>query len=503
MALFNSLTNLFNNWGKPKAKGTGAFAQALDIQDGDIAPGGFSGVAPMPQSPQVASPAGVNTPAPIIPKPVGVDAISGAAKKAPYNQQAEFAPKPAAAGGVDARSGAGKSASAEGASMGSGAALAAVGSAGLINPTTGTTMPVSQNVLPTGDASGGGSPAQNAQTAGLTQTTTTQDPAPAPVTTQYNTGAEGAQEGQQQQQNGPMTQAQIVQMGQGFYNEFSTLIQQSSAEGQKYLADAFNSFMSSLDSTQQQITEMFKSQMGGVDQATLSALTQLREGAKESRRTMLEDLSRRGILQSGIAVKADIELDKNQLNAEQQMLSSRVADIQNRMTSMLMQFAQSRLDAIQRFGLAGADIAARSGEQSLGALQNSFSQAMNLSSFNENKSQADRAFAQAKSQYEAKVKLDAEQQRKLDAEKTAQQQRADQEKTAQQTNPATQTAIAAALQSGTREAAIQSLSQGNRVQQMIEQGVDIEKLWQYINKLPSAGSSSGSTSLEDLLQQQQ
>ena len=43
-----------------------------------------------------------------------------------------------------------------------------------------------------------------------------------------------------------------------------------------------NMFLSMLDSTQQQIIDMFQQQMGGIDPATMAALQEIRESAERA-----------------------------------------------------------------------------------------------------------------------------------------------------------------------------------------------------------------------------
>lgn len=111
-------------------------------------------------------------------------------------------------------------------------------------------------------------------------------------------------------------------------------------------------YLSSLTQLEDRIMSQFKEQMGGIDPATQAALTQLRETVAEQRRLLMADLSRRGLLQSGIALEMADRLNKNQLTAEQQVIASRFQSLQDQMNQALISFAQQRLNAMQTYGLA-------------------------------------------------------------------------------------------------------------------------------------------------------
>lgn len=198
-------------------------------------------------------------------------------------------------------------------------------------------------------------------------------------------------------------------VAQGVYNEFNSLIGKASAEGQALIAQQFNSFIASLDATQQQITSMFQEQMGGIDPATQMALQQIKESAEQARNYMNEEMNRRGLLQSGIWVETSTRLQKNQLTAEQQLLSDRVTDLQNRLTSALMGFAQQRLDATRQFGQQSVDMAMRMGDQRVNAMRQSLGYGMDMAQFNEGQRQFDERMAQDQNQFSQKMNLDQQQ----------------------------------------------------------------------------------------------
>ena len=249
------------------------------------------------------------------------------------------------------------------------------------------------------------------QTAGVTTTGTTGGGATGPITEGGITGG-GKEPGAEappshvEPDRGSTSVAvdgtkpeSIVQVGQTIMNEYMSIINGASDAGRQALAALSGDFFKALDAAQAQLMTMFKDQMGGVDDATMMALNQLRDSAKEHRKTMLEDMARRGILQSGIAIEADLRLDKNRMTAEQQLLADRVKDLQNRMTDALMQFGSQRLDAIQRFGLAGVELESKAGDQQLSAMQTAMQQAMGITQFGQQMQRSDRAFDEGVRQF--------------------------------------------------------------------------------------------------------
>lgn len=108
-----------------------------------------------------------------------------------------------------------------------------------------------------------------------------------------------------------------------------------------------------------QLMEMLKQQMGGVDPATQAALANLREGIQRQRDELMEEMSRRGLLQSGMWLEMEDRLGKGELTAQQQLLAGRLSDLQSQMNQALQNFAGMRLAAAQTYGIEGARAAER------------------------------------------------------------------------------------------------------------------------------------------------
>ena len=281
------------------------------------------------------------------------------------------------------------------------------------------------SVAPHGGSASPFTPAVSQATAGTAPATVTSTPGPAP------TAALPTPSAQVPDYSSP---EHISSTATSVFNGFNSLIQSASAEGQRFLAASMEGFMSALDAMQSQIMGEFQQQMAGVDPATQTALQQLRENAQEYRRTLLDDLNRRGLLQSGVAIESDLRLNKNQLTAEQQVLSQRVGELQNQMTNALMQFSQSRLQALQQYGLTGTQMAQQTGQQRVDAFQSSLGHALNQAQFQQGAQQSNRAFAEGvrqfdQSQGENQRQFDQSQgetQRQFDARMRMSQQEAEQ-----------------------------------------------------------------------------
>lgn len=168
-----------------------------------------------------------------------------------------------------------------------------------------------------------------------------------------------------------------------FYNEVSPILNEikNLASADTSLAPlydkALTQMLAEIDKAQQQIVETFEKQIGGTDLATQVALAQIRDEVQKQRQNLLEEMSRRGLLQSGIWLEMEDRLNKGQLTAEQQVLASRLADLQNRLTQALQSFANARLNAIQTYGLAGIQTAEREAQNRQERLYNYLKDAIN------------------------------------------------------------------------------------------------------------------------------
>jgi hypothetical protein len=123
----------------------------------------------------------------------------------------------------------------------------------------------------------------------------------------------------------------------------------------KYLDQA----LETITAYETQLMEMLKQQMGGVDPATQAALASLKESIQKQRDNLMEEMSRRGLLQSGLWLEMEDRLNKGEMTAQQQLIAGRLSELQNQMNQALQNFTAMRLNAAQAYGIAGAQAAER------------------------------------------------------------------------------------------------------------------------------------------------
>jgi hypothetical protein len=123
----------------------------------------------------------------------------------------------------------------------------------------------------------------------------------------------------------------------------------------KYLDQA----LETITAYETQLMEMLKQQMGGVDPATQAALASLKESIQKQRDNLMEEMSRRGLLQSGLWLEMEDRLNKGEMTAQQQLIAGRLSELQNQMNQALQNFTAMRLNAAQTYGIAGAQAAER------------------------------------------------------------------------------------------------------------------------------------------------
>ncbi|MDH7478901.1 MAG: hypothetical protein QHH02_02705 [Syntrophomonadaceae bacterium] len=111
------------------------------------------------------------------------------------------------------------------------------------------------------------------------------------------------------------------------------------------LAAAWLEQMSSyLDRLQEELVALFRQQGSEIDPATAAALKEIRAEVSRRRQGLMEEMNRRGLLQSGIWLEEENRILEGQMSAEEKLLASRLAEAQNRMAEALMEFARLRLN---------------------------------------------------------------------------------------------------------------------------------------------------------------
>lgn len=134
--------------------------------------------------------------------------------------------------------------------------------------------------------------------------------------------------------------AAIAQMQQDLFS----IIDQSAAQNSSVTTAWLNQMNSTLDQLQNDIIAQYQQQGKEVDPATMAALQQIRDTVNQKRSQLMEDMNRRGLLQSGVWLEEENRLLQGQLNSEEQLLAGRLSDIQNRLTQTMQDFANTRMN---------------------------------------------------------------------------------------------------------------------------------------------------------------
>lgn len=156
--------------------------------------------------------------------------------------------------------------------------------------------------------------------------------------------------------------AQINELFQGVSQQNSVLMTKLSEQ-----------LLGQLDTLEAQLRQQYQQQGTELDPATLAALKEIRGEVDRRRQLLMEEMNRRGLLQSGIWLEEENRILSNQLTTEEKLLASRVADIQNRMTDALLRLGQERINTMGQLAsnqmqnsqwLAGQQISAMQNLQS-------------------------------------------------------------------------------------------------------------------------------------------
>ncbi len=111
-----------------------------------------------------------------------------------------------------------------------------------------------------------------------------------------------------------------------------------------------NQTLDMIGQLEQQLMQRMKDMLGGVDEATMWALQGVRKTVEEQRNRLLDEMNRRGLLQSGIWLEEENKINAGQLDAESQIRLSRVSELQNMLMNGLQNFANQRISAMQQYG---------------------------------------------------------------------------------------------------------------------------------------------------------
>ena len=191
----------------------------------------------------------------------------------------------------------------------------------------------------------------------------------------------------------------LMNQAMPIYQELNRMWQESAGnvELAPLVASAFTQLMSTIEQAEASIRKQFEDQMGGVDPATQAALSSLKETVGEQRRAMMEDLSRRGMLQSGVWLEMEDRINKGHLTAQQQMLGSRISDLQNQLNQALQNFASSKINATSQYGLEGIRQMESDVQRRQNAMATNLQNAINMAQWGDNQ---ELAWYGAKAPYE-------------------------------------------------------------------------------------------------------
>ncbi|MGB9886895.1 MAG: hypothetical protein ACPLRW_07860 [Moorellales bacterium] len=127
----------------------------------------------------------------------------------------------------------------------------------------------------------------------------------------------------------------------------------TSAETAPLVKQFYDQTLAAIAEAEQRIVSTLQQQMGGVDPATQAALASLRETVQRQRENLMEEMSRRGLLQSGIWLEMESRLAQGEMTEAQKLLAQQLSNLQNQLVNALATFGQLRVQAAQQFGIEG------------------------------------------------------------------------------------------------------------------------------------------------------
>ncbi|MGC7847439.1 hypothetical protein ACP3TJ_10350 [Desulforudis sp. 1088] len=151
--------------------------------------------------------------------------------------------------------------------------------------------------------------------------------------------------------------------------QWTSAIEDAMKSNMALVASSLNNALQQLDQLQAQIMAQYQQMGQGIDPATQAALQNLREEINQRRQNLMEEMNRRGLLQSGVWLEMENRILKGQMTQEEQLIASRLADVQNRMTDALMQFASQRMNLMGQAAQNQMSIGQWASQAQLNAMQ--------------------------------------------------------------------------------------------------------------------------------------
>lgn len=127
----------------------------------------------------------------------------------------------------------------------------------------------------------------------------------------------------------------------------------ASAETAPLVKQFYDQTLAAIAEAEQRLLGTLQQQMGGVDPATQAALASLRQTVQRQRENLMEEMSRRGLLQSGIWLEMESRLAQGEMTETQKLLAQQLSNLQNQLVNALATFGQLRVQAAQQFGIEG------------------------------------------------------------------------------------------------------------------------------------------------------
>lgn len=152
-------------------------------------------------------------------------------------------------------------------------------------------------------------------------------------------------------------------------DELFSAIDSAAGQNSAMTISWLNQMTDTLNQLEQDIIEQYRQQGQEIDPATQAALKQIRDQVNLRRQGLMEEMNRRGVLQSGIWLEEENRLLSGQLNAEEQLLAGRLSDLQNRFTDTMQNFAQQRMNIMGTAWQNEMDTTRWAGQQKVGAIQ--------------------------------------------------------------------------------------------------------------------------------------
>lgn len=238
---------------------------------------------------------------------------------------------------------------------------AAVPGSKVTTPVVNTTTPVANT--------GGAPPITNADPTGNTVTTGGVNDVPVsgaptvPTTTPTTSGPD------------PFSSSDpdVVNYTNGVIGNINTAVKdimamaQSDTGAQVLIAAAMESMLTTLGEMESQILGQIRSQMGMDDPALTSAIGLIRDEVSRYRQEMLEDMNARGVAQSGIVLEMEDRIHRNQLSQVQQLVATRLSELQQQLNEAVMSFSSQRLGIMSQYTMAGIDDLQRTGDRKMNA----------------------------------------------------------------------------------------------------------------------------------------